>query len=193
MLADKENISKTDRILLKQFKDTGDTQFLGQLYERYIHLVYGVCIKYFGNREESQDAVMDIFEKLLLEVPNYDISNFKNWLYVIAKNHCLSIIRKKKVHFLDGLEELISESFMELEALFHPKYRDSIDDGTVDRLKQCLEKLNESQKECIVFFYYQEKCYQEIAELTKTNVKTVKSNLQNGKRNLKICLTNNNA
>lgn len=192
MLAESENISKTDKLLLKQFKESGDTQYLGQLYERYLHLVYGVCIKYLENREQSQDAVMNVFEKLVVQVPKYDITNFKSWLYVIIKNHCLSIIRNKEIHFLDGLEELISDSFMELEALFQPKYRDSLEDSAIDRLKICLENLDENQKECIVMFYYQEKCYKEIAETMASDVKKVKSNLMNGKRNLKLCLTEDN-
>lgn len=192
MLAESENISKTDKLLLKQFKESGDTQYLGQLYERYLHLVYGVCIKYLENREQSQDAVMNVFEKLVVQVPKYDITNFKSWLYVIIKNHCLSIIRNKEIHFLDGLEELISDSFMELEALFQPKYRDSLEDSAIDRLKICLENLDENQKECIVMFYYQEKCYKEIAETMASDVKKVKSNLIEGKRNLKLCLTEDN-
>ncbi len=191
MLSESENISKTDRLLLKQYNDSGSSHCIGQLYERYIHLVYGVCMKYLESREQSQDAVVEIFEKLLVQIPEEEITNFKTWLYVVTKNHCLTKIRQKKVQFLDGLEELISDSFMELEALFHPKYRDSLEDSAVDRLKICLENLNASQKECIILFYYQEKCYREIAEIMSSDVKTVKSILRNGKRNLKICLTQN--
>ena len=55
---------RTDEELLLQFKHTGSLDTLGELYSRYMHLVYGVSLKYFENREEAKDAVMQIFEKL---------------------------------------------------------------------------------------------------------------------------------
>jgi RNA polymerase sigma-70 factor (ECF subfamily) len=61
-----------------------------------------------------------------------------------------------------------------------------------EALKQCIEKLKREQKECIVLFYYNEKCYQEISDKLKLPLGKVKSFIQNGKRNLKICLKKQN-
>ena len=57
----------SDDWLIDQFTSTGDLEFLGKLFERYMHLIYGVCLKYLKDRDVSQDATMQIFEKLINE------------------------------------------------------------------------------------------------------------------------------
>ena len=56
------------------------------------------------------------------------------------------------------------------------------------KLKKCIDSLSSEQKQCIQLFYYKEKCYKEISDITKYNIKKVKSYIQNGKRNLKNCM-----
>lgn len=84
---------KSDEELLKEFASSGDLEVLGELYSGYMHLVYGVCLKYLKEREESMDAVMQIFEKLITEIPKYKIENFKGWLFIVTKNFCLMQLR----------------------------------------------------------------------------------------------------
>ena len=62
----------------------------------------------------------------------------------------------------------------------------------LQQLEKALLQLNEEQKKCIELFYLQDKCYQEVAELTGYTMNTVKSAIQNGKRNLKIILSKQN-
>jgi RNA polymerase sigma-70 factor (ECF subfamily) len=52
----------------------------------------------------------------------------------------------------------------------------------------CIEQLPAEQKKAIQLFYLEEKCYKEIAELTQTDINKVRSFIQNGRRNLKICM-----
>ena len=87
---------KTDEELLLQFKNSGSLDSLGELYSRYMHLVYGVALKYFQDREEAKDAVMQIFEKLISDLPDHEVRTFKSWLYVLTKNYCLMQIRSRK-------------------------------------------------------------------------------------------------
>ena len=75
---------------------------------------------------------------------------------------------------------------MESADEMHPLDRE--DNSIEDALKNCIEKLKSEQKQCIEMFYYQKLCYQEIAVKLNMEEKKVKSYLQNGKRNLKICL-----
>jgi RNA polymerase sigma-70 factor (ECF subfamily) len=60
-----------------------------------------------------------------------------------------------------------------------------------ETLKKCIDLLKAGQQECIKLFYLEEKCYQEIADLTGFELNKVKSYIQNGKRNLKICMEQN--
>jgi RNA polymerase sigma-70 factor (ECF subfamily) len=181
---------KTDEELLGQFRDSGSLDILGQLYARYMHLVYGVSLKYLEDRSDAQDAVMQIFEKLITELPRHDVHHFRNWLYVLTRNHCFMEIRSRKSG-QKRVEELKSElQFMESGEELHPLDRE--DRSVEDALKACLEELKSEQRRCIELFYYQKLCYREIAEKLRMDEKRVKSSLQNGKRNLKICLEGKN-
>ena len=180
-----------DESLLKKYHFSGDLVILGELYSRYMHLVYGVCLKYLKNRDDAKDAVMQIFDKLIAELRNHDIKQFKPWLYVITKNYCLMQLRSQKTaerrinnYKIDHVQSV--ESTMEL----HPIDKEDAENDL--QLKECIENLNNEQKECIRLFYFENKCYREIAELLKMDEKNVKSHLQNGKRNLKICLEKKN-
>jgi RNA polymerase sigma-70 factor (ECF subfamily) len=163
---------------------------LGELYSRYMHLVYGVSLKYLGNREDARDSVMQIFEKLITSLPGQEVRNFKSWLYVLTRNHCLMQIRSQKsvAGRMEGYK--IEQDFMESEMEMHPLDRE--DRNVEEALKDCIEHLKAEQKQCIELFYYQKLCYQEIAQKLGMNEKKVKSFLQNGKRNLKICLERKN-
>ncbi len=185
-----KHLDSTDEELLQLFDRNGSLDTLGVLYSRYMHLVYGVSLKFLGNREDAKDVVMQIFEKLIIDLPGQEVRNFKSWLYVLTKNHCLMQIRSNKSAGgkMEGYK--IEQEFMESEQEMHPI--DKEDHSVEEALKHCIEQLKNEQKQCIDLFYYQKLCYQEIAEKLKMSEKKVKSFLQNGKRNLKICLERTN-
>ncbi|HLN56857.1 MAG TPA: RNA polymerase sigma factor [Bacteroidales bacterium] len=184
-------LKKTDIELLEIFTVTSDLEVLGELYSRYMYLVYGVCLKYLQNRDESMDAVMQIFEKLILEIPKQKILNFKSWLHVVTKNYCLMKLRSDKSE-AEKMQEWINNTviFVENDPVMHPVDEDAPD--LDNKLMACIEKLKDDQKECIKQFYFEDKCYTEIAKGMSSDEKKVKSCLQNAKRNLKICLDKRN-
>jgi RNA polymerase sigma-70 factor (ECF subfamily) len=183
----KKSDKKSEEALLREFTVTGNLEVLGELYNEYMHLVYGVCLKYLKNRDDSKDAVMHIFEKLIEEIPRQKIENFKSWLYVVTKNYCLMQLRSQKSSDKNAQEWLNNSIiFMENETDVHPIDRDEPD---IDKaLEDCIKRLKDEQKECINQFYYQNRCYNEIAVNLQLDEKKVKSYLQNAKRNLKLCL-----
>ncbi len=182
---------KPDEELVSDYRRSMDMDVLGELYARYMSLTYGVCLRYLGERESAQDAVIQIFEKLTTEVSRHEISNFKSWLYVLAKNHCLMELRRQKPHARVGLnDEKDAALLMENELTLHP-----IDEEEHQRneeaLNACIEKLKSEQQSCIRLFYFEDKSYREISLALAMDEKKVKSYIQNGKRNLKICLERN--
>ncbi len=187
----KDPTKNKEQELLEKFSESRDPMYLGEIFSAYMHLVYGVCLKYFKERERSMDAVMQIFEKLLSEVPKQDIQNFKGWLYVVTRNFCLMELRSSKSKTVKEKRYIEEEKiFMESEEIMHPVDEDGPDLNIA--LRECIESLKNEQKECIRLFYYNDKCYEEISRILNTEEKKVKSHLQNGKRNLKICLENKN-
>lgn len=188
----RESEKRSDEELLNEYRSSEEAGTLGQLYSRHMHLVYGVCLKYLKNRDEAQDAVMFIFEKLLKEIPRHKIENFKNWLHVVTKNYCLMYLRSEKTR-VEKYQEWLKDPliFMESDTVQHP-----IDEDIIDKEKylgDCIERLKNEQKQCIREFYFSDKCYKEIAAVMNVDENKVKSFLQNAKRNLKICLEEKNA
>lgn len=173
--------SITDEELLKRYRTTGDTHWMGLLLKRYTLLLFGVCMKYLKDQTEAHDAVQQIFLKVLTEASKYEIEYFKSWLYMVARNHCLMTLRNRgKMRFTEISEEGWSE-----ENLFERKR-----DGELryDYLSEALQELNEDQRQCVILFYLDKLSYQEISEKTGYSLSAVKSHIQNGKRNLKISI-----
>jgi RNA polymerase sigma-70 factor, ECF subfamily len=185
--------SKIDQELLVEFKSEGDLEVLGDLYSRYLHLVYGVCLKYLKDREEAKDGVMQIFEKLVIEIPKHNIENFRSWLHVVTKNYCLMQLRTDKSE-KEKLAQWLNDPsvFMETATDLHPLDEDENSKSAGSALKDCIERLKDEQRICIRQFYFESRCYNEIAVNLGLDEKKVKSHLQNGKRNLKICLEEKN-
>jgi RNA polymerase sigma-70 factor (ECF subfamily) len=178
--------SLTDEELLNAFKRTADQEMLAQLYLRYTDLVYGVCMKYFKNAEISKDAVMNTYQELLTKLQTNEVQNFKSWLYVVVKNYCLMQLRKEKknitVEFTPAVMQ--SEDFTHLDDVLEKE-------NELKKLEFCIEHLPVEQKQSIQLFYLENKCYNEIVETTGYDWNKVRSLIQNGRRNLKVCMEKN--
>ncbi len=178
----------SDAELLNRYKTSADKNFIGELYLRYTHLVLGVCMKYLKDREESRDAMMQIFEKLLKDLLQYEVKEFRYWLHTVTRNHCLMILRKKQSQLQKGKEwKTEAESFMEIPSGFHLNQDEQ--EIQITQMEKAIQKLNQEQKICIELFYLQNKTYKEVADQTGFSMNEIKSYIQNGKRNLKILMT----
>lgn len=170
------------------YRKKAELTFLGELFDRYVHVVYGTCLKYLKNREESKDSVMQIFEKIAIELKVKEVENFQGWIYVVSKNFCLMKLRK--ISKTKDLDQFVMDSvneIMEYPDLIHHNDAMLFEDKS-EALKKCLDGLSDKQKKCISLFYFEDKCYDEITSITGYDLKKVKSYLQNGKRNLKNCM-----
>jgi RNA polymerase sigma factor (sigma-70 family) len=188
----KENIAQlTDDELVKKYKESGNAQLLGELYKRYSKLVYGLCLKYFKNTDESQDAVLRIFEKLMTDLKNHEVQYFKSWLFMVSKNFCLMELRKKqvKVRRMDEYEAYAQSSHEPEPFANNAEEKAWAKEEKIEQLELALSQLKNEQKTCVELFYLQEKSYNEISDITGYDLKKVKSFIQNGKRNLELYLT----
>ena len=156
---------------------------LGELYQRYMELVYGVCLKYFKEPERSKDSVMLVFEELVVKLKKHEVENFRGWLHQVAKNHCLMQLRTpKNMKTVEFKTELMqSEEEVHLNGVLEKEENFKL-------MEFCLGTLTDDQKETIRLFYLEGKCYNEITEQTGREWNQVRSLIQNGRRNLKICM-----
>lgn len=183
------HIEKTaeDDTLLKEFQSSLNQHALATLYLRYKDLVFGTCMKYLKNEDASQDAVMNIYQELVQKLPHHQIENFKGWLYMVTKNHCLMQLRKDKKNVTVEFQPttfMQSEDYSHLDKVLEKEKH-------LQSLENCIEGLNDEQRRSIRLFYLEEKCYNEIADATGIEWNKVRSLIQNGRRNLKICMESN--
>ena len=172
-----------DQELIAAYRQSSDMKILARLYQRYLDLLYGVCLKYLGEREAARDAVMEIFEDLSQKLLKHEVTHFKGWLYTLARNHCLMQLRSSgrvKIHPFDPevmqtADEWHLNDKMEQEA-------------RLDRLSSCIEALPAGQRTAVRLFYLENKCYKEIETITGFDWNKVRSLVQNGRRNLRICM-----
>lgn len=177
------NSQLTDADLVVLFKESGDLAVLGELYQRHMDLIYGVCLKYLKDPEQSKDSVMAIFEELNLKLRKHEVAHFRAWLHQVARNHCLMYLRSpRNKNSLPLPEELMHSVENEhLNAVMEKEQH-------LQDMSKCLEQLNPEQKQVVESFYLQERSYQEIAEQTGLDWNRVRSLIQNGRRNLRICM-----
>lgn len=189
-----------DAELIRRYQDPDavprwDIVHLSELFRRYTHLIFGVCLKYLRDEEDAKDAVMQIYEKLVVELKIRQVSNFQAWLHVLTKNYCLMWLRARKskegrTGSVLSLDNFADED-MESDTFSHPTEEDSLE-HSLQQMEKGLLGLPTEQKRCLELFYMQQKCYKEIAEITGYDLTKVKSYIQNGKRNLKIYVEKNN-
>lgn len=86
----------SDESLVQEYYRSGNKAMVGDLFERHVRTVFGVCLFYFRDKEQARDAVMQIFEKLIGELRKNEVKNFQAWLSFVVRNHCISELRKKK-------------------------------------------------------------------------------------------------
>jgi RNA polymerase sigma-70 factor (ECF subfamily) len=180
------NPSAGDEELVALYKQSSDPEILGILYQRYMDLVYSVCLKYLKEPENAKDSVLAIFEELVQKLQKHQVDHFKAWLYTLVKNHCLMQLRsgknRKTGEFdpdrMQLTDDLHLNEVMEKE-------------GQLEKLQNCIETLSAEQKLAVDLFYLKNKCYKEIETLTGLDWNKVRSLIQNGRRNLKTCMEKN--
>ena len=93
----RETLRDTLEELIEQYKRKKDQRLVGVLFERYSHLVFGLCLKYLKNEEKSKDAVLHIFETLIQSLLDHEVKYFKSWLFSVSRNHCLMHLRSTSI------------------------------------------------------------------------------------------------
>lgn len=169
-----------DATLLTRYRSKKEVACVGELFRRYKHLALGVCLKYLKNAHDSEDAVMEIFEKLHLDLQKADVGHFKSWLYTVARNHCLMKMRKAglKVEFPEDLPHNGEDTEGSLDDL-------KVKEVLFQKLEMGLDLLKPEQRLCLDLFYLKDKSYKDIMRETGLSLNEIKTHIQNGKLNLK--------
>lgn len=183
-------IVTSEASLLAKYRQSGELRILGDLYSPCMDYVFSICYKYLQDEDESKDAVMQIFEKLITDLRTHEVTNFRNWLHSVSRNYCLMQLRARRM--VVGGEDLSEEKFLpQLTIEVEDTAETMLNEQNLTRLEACMKALNPEQRIAVDLFYLKEMCYRDIADQTGFDPGRVKSYIQNGKRSLKICMKKN--
>lgn len=174
---------KTDEELLSLYYKEGNNDWLGNLLERYMLLMLGVCLKYLKNMEDAKDAVQQVCTSVIINLRKHNVQNFKAWILTVTRNYCLMEYRKNVVK---RNAELTDKLYIEDASTNKTDEEEWLKEVTLEKITESLLELNEEQRICMKFFYLQQKSYKDIMALTGFDFNQVKTHIQNGKRNLKL-------
>jgi RNA polymerase sigma-70 factor (ECF subfamily) len=177
----------SDEELLQHYKKSGNKEVFADLFKKHVSVVYGTCLFYLQDKAEAQDATMQLFEKLMLDLNNREVNNFKGWLSFVVRNHCISLIRKNKSQ-TKNIKSYYEFEYADANYEEEGKINAVSDDAMIENMRLCLPRLKENQRVCVELFYLNNKSYQDIANETGFTLNEIKSYIQNGKRNLKLLL-----
>lgn len=189
MFNSKDQNTLTDQELIKKYRFSHDTEYLDELYVRYMPYVFGVSLKYLKNQKDAEEMTMTVYNKVFSDLKRFEVDHFSNWLYALVKNLCNTEYRKKTASTEES-KQLLIEELVQKDGEIYLNADENASPIDSAKLRLGIDTLNEAQKKCIEYFYIQNKSYQEVADLTGYSLNQVKTNIQNGKRLLKSYLDN---
>ncbi len=173
--------SESDEDLVRLLRE-GHRSALGNLWDRYACLLYGVGMKYLKDAERSKDEVAELFAGLSDLVKKHEVKVFRPWVHTVMRNRCLQLLRSAKPSVAIP-EELLQAPATDAseDAVLH--------EATLQQLERAIGELNADQQLCIRSFHLERLSYQQVAERTGLTTDQIRSHLQNGRRNLRLILT----
>lgn len=171
-----------DLDLVQQIR-AGDESVFYQLVERYQTGIYNLAFRMLDDSFAAEDAAQEVFIKAYSRLSSFDSQySFKSWLYAIASNHCVDIIRKRRFLFLSLDEPLSAEPAISDPAL-HPEEQ-VLRNEQSQQIQKLLHTLPENDRVMIVLLYWLDCSYDEIAKITQTSISAVKSRLHRARATL---------
>ncbi|KQC06443.1 MAG: hypothetical protein APR54_01655 [Candidatus Cloacimonas sp. SDB] len=190
----------SDDILIEQLKQ-GRNEALDELYRRYSKSLYFYCKKtaYHLSPQDLEDVVQDIFVKVIKSIKSFNRSKakFSTWVFRIAHNICVDLIRKHNRHKTYSIssgsrEDDFSGNYISEDSLadesksVEEKYTE---DKLHKAITECMNGLtNLSEKQALILYYLNEKVYREIAGVMKRSISMVRNLIKTAELKVKECL-----
>lgn len=181
LLTNVQNTKTSDEDIVALYLKTRNQVYFDKLYTRYSGKIYGRCISLLKNETLAQDAVQEVFVKILLNLSKFsERSRFSTWVYSITYNFCIDYIRRNKrktqiivdkdIEGLDQAEEVEDNYILETE---------------ISRLKVILEEITAEDKAVLLMKYQDSLSIKEMMETLQISESAVKMRLKRAKHRFK--------
>jgi RNA polymerase sigma-70 factor (ECF subfamily) len=149
-----------------------------QIIDEYGQKIYKYCYGMLRNKQEAEDATQEVFIKAYKSSELRDIANVSSWLYKVAYNHCLNVIKRNRlISFLPIKEEMKVDSSTQLT--------DSSENGFSEMITNVMLKLSAQNRAVLILRVVEEKSYEEIATIVNKKPDAVRKQFERVKKKVK--------
>lgn len=178
--------------LIRRARD-GELDAFNLLIEGYERPVYNLCFRMLSSQQPAEDAAQEAFISAFRSLASFRGGSFRSWLFRIASNACYDEMRRQKARPARSLDAPTSEGERQMDV---PDDAHSLDEHVEnvelrEALKEALMELPPEQRLVVVLCDVQGMDYAEIAEVTDTNLGTVKSRINRARGRLRELLQAN--
>ena len=164
-----------DHHTIRQLRN-GDEKARSEFYKQYRIKLYHYCFQLLGNRSDAEDAVHETFVRIFNGINGLQSSDaFRSWIYTIARNESLQLLRKKRPVVLMNKEEVSDGETIQTQ----------IDSQELAQyIRDEVDALKNEYREIILLREYHHLSYEEIARVLEVSESTVKNRLFRARKKL---------
>lgn len=165
--------SRKDETALIERIRAGDERAMGELYDRYSGVVYGVALRVLGNTSSAEDVLQEVFLQLWRNPQSFDADRGRlaPWLAVIARNRAIDLLRKRPME--DDIDELPISTGVNLED-------EAAERMAISKARVVLGQLPQDQRRALEMAFFEGMTHTEIAAKTGDPLGTVKTRIRSG-------------
>ena len=177
-------MDEKETLLIRQCQ-SGCRESFDLLYRRYRLTVLQIARKIMGNEQDAEDAVQEIFERVLDKIGQFrHEASFSSWLRVLAANVCKDILRKKSRHPTESFEDfVVNENGVKAPSISQEE--SLIMQELLENLQDKIGRLKKEHQRLIVLRYMDGLSYRKIAQLLDCSQSQVKSRLHQARKKLR--------
>lgn len=163
---------------------TGDSDAFAELLYLFQDPVYNLCYRMLGESGEAEDATQETFLRVYKNLHRYDTTRpFKTWLLSIASNHCIDRLRKRRMQYV-SLDDEPTAAALALRSNDPTPEQAAVAGELSGFIQSLLLQLDEHYRLAVIYRYWFQYSYAEIAELMDTTESAIKSRLHRARKKL---------
>jgi len=166
----------------------GDASAQRELYRLYAKNMYNTAVRILSHSAEAEDVIQESFLEAFLKLNDYRAeSSFGAWMKRIVVNKCISVLRKRKIEFVDNTDlDILNNNTDEFNINIDE------DSGLIELIKRGINDLPEGYKIVLSLYLLEGFDHVEISEILKISESTSKTQYLRAKNKLKEWLIKNN-
>ena len=176
-----------DRALVERAV-AGDLDAFNQLVALYQDYLFSLVVRVVNDRDSAADAVQEAFFSCYRNIHRFRGDSFRSWLTRIALNAATDILRYRKRRPADPFPEWEDDSWQPPAGEDASPEREAVRRSTAAILATALAQVTPDQRTAILLYDVEGYDYQEIADMTRVSLGTVKSRIHRGRLALRDLL-----